>query len=423
MWKYVTTPIYYANARPHIGHLYTTVYADAYSRWHRSRGSEVLFTTGMDEHGLKIQQQSALLGLSPQEFCDKTAVLFKDLFSRMHIDYTRFYRTTEGKAQTVAHREAVWSLWRRLDEAGCIYKDMHEGWYCSTEERFVQKHQVMPGKKEGTFMTKEKYLVEWVQEENYFFRIEPLKPKIEAWLRSSALDAGLQEQSLRELHDCNPISISRPRTRVHWGVPVPGDENHTIHVWLDALTSYVAALGFPDLDMATNPFWKSSFHVLGMEISRFHSVHLPAFLIAAGIPPSSKVKVHCHWLNCSVKMSKSLNNAVDPEVLIKVAGADALRFYLLYHGPQNLSNSEFTFADFAKVVTLLGGRLGNLLSRLTSPSVVRTSVGSSVELKAPEVYTLEEQQMLQTVVDHLSKQSTGSVRMNVMKGVTSNKRW
>ena len=122
-------------------------------------------------------------------------------------------------------------------------------------------------------------------------------------------------------------------------------------------------------------------------------------------------------------MSKSLNNAVDPEVLIKVAGADALRFYLLYHGPQNLSNSEFTFADFAKVVTLLGGRLGNLLSRLTSPSVVRTSVGSSVELKAPEVYTLEERQMLQTVVDHLSKQSTGSVRMNVMKGVTSNKRW
>lgn len=317
--------------------------------------------------------------------------------------------------------EAVWSLWRRLDEAGFIYKDKHEGWYCSAEERFVQKHQVTPGTK-GGFMTREKYPVEWVQEENYFFRIDPLKPKIEEWLRSPALDESVQEQSLRELQDCRPISISRPRARVHWGIPVPGDENHTIHVWLDALTSYLASVGFPDLDMTTNPFWKNSFHVIGMEISRFHSVHLPAFLMAAGIPPSSKVKVHCHWLNRSVKMSKSLGNAVDPEVLIKVAGADALRFYLLFHGPQNVSDSEFTFDDFAKVVSLLGGRLGNMLARLTSPSVVRTSMASSVELKSPELYTFEERQMLDTISGHLSKQSTGTTHIRAMKSLTSNRR-
>ena len=293
-----------------------------------------------------------------------------------------------------------------MDRAGFIYKDKHEGWYCSAEERFIQKNQLLPGPK-GGFMTKEKYPVEWVQEENYFFRMDKLKDKVETWLRSSALDEGLRDQSLRDLSECGPISISRPRARVHWGIPVPGDENHTIHVWLDALTSYVAALGFPDLDMTTNPFWLNSMHVLGMEISRFHSVQLPAFLTAAEIPPSSRIKVHYHWLNRSVKMSKSLGNAVDPEVLIKVAGADALRFYLLYHGPQNVSDSEFTFDDFAKVISLLGGRLGNLLSRLTSPSVIRTSVATSVELKPPEVYTFEEREMLSTIAGHLSTHSTG----------------
>lgn len=354
--NYVTTPIFYPNAEPHVGHLYSMVLADVIKRYNCLNGKDTYLLTGIDEHGLKIQTAAEKLNLQPKVLCDQLAVKFKQLAEIGNIENNRFMRTTDAD-----HVKTVNDMWAKLVEAGFIYKGSHSGYYCVSDETYYPRdkcHEVN-GKLVSIETGKE---VEWTEEENYFFRLSAMRDQLLAFYEANPefvmpkdVYKGIIDEVSRDLPD---LSISRPKSRLSWGIPVPGDDSQVVYVWLDALVNYATAQGFETVSEAV--------HIVGKDIQRFHAIYWPAFLLAAGIQPPKSVLVHSHWISEGQKMSKSIGNVVDPMHVISKYGSDSVRFLLMCDGHLHKDN-DFTETKIAeKHNTMLVNKLGNLLMRITS---------------------------------------------------------
>lgn len=355
---YVTTPIYYANARPHIGTLYSTVLADVAARWNRAVGREVFFLTGTDEHGQKLAEAAAKAGVAPQTFVDSVVPRFYEVWERYAISYDRFIRTSE-----YAHKQTVTRWINEAMQRGDIYKGSYEGRYCVPCETFVSADQELcPSCNRG---------LETVQEENYFFRLSAYQERLLAFYESHPDFIQPRERRNEVIafvsSGLRDLSISR-RT-VSWGIPFPGDSEHTVYVWADALLNYLSALGYLRSEQSTagmmEKFWPADVQVMAKDIVKFHAAYLPAFLMAAGIEPASKLLVHGYILVDNDKMSKSKGNVLDPLTLADTYGVDAIRYYLTrFMHPAHDGN--FSFADLENAFNAdLANNLGNLLHRVT----------------------------------------------------------
>ncbi|MBU5575432.1 MAG: methionine--tRNA ligase [Nitrososphaerota archaeon] len=352
---YITTPIYYVNDKPHIGHTYTTVAADVLARWNRMLGKDVFFLTGTDEHGQKIEKTAISLGKDPKEFVNEIVKFYISLWKRLNIEYSDFIRTSEKR-----HEDVVLKVFKKLQEKGDIYKGIYEGWYCIPDETFWTDFQVKDRKCPECGRE-----VERMKEEAYFFRLSKYQNKILNWLEKNP-DVIEPKSRYNEIlsfvkNGLEDISISRKS--VKWGIPVPGDPNHTIYVWIDALSNYISALDYPN-GKKFKKYWPADIHLVGKEITRFHAIIWPAILFSLGLEPPKKIFAHGWWTVEGQKMSKSLGNVIDPNILIDKFGADAVRYYLLremmFGEDGNFSEKEF----ISKYNTQLADELGNLVNRI-----------------------------------------------------------
>ncbi|KAI0321968.1 tRNA synthetases class I (M)-domain-containing protein [Amylostereum chailletii] len=326
---YVTTPIFYPNAAPHIGHLYTLVTSDILARHARLAHPDrpVRFLTGTDEHGFKIQRAAQDKGLDPLVFCDQLSERFRALARGTNISYTRFIRTTEPD-----HRDAVRHLWRALSAKDLIYKGTHQGWYSIPDECFytdaqVSRKQTPNGEQVVAIETGSS--VEWMQEENYKFRLSLFRDSLLARYRSDSATIHPAHQHANVLDmlslPLEDLSISRPRSRLYWGIPVPDDPEHTMYVWFDALTNYLTGAGYPwtkSTDAAEVQFWPPDIQVVGKDIVRFHAIYFPAMLQALDLPLPRRLLAHSHWTVNKQKMSKSVGNVADPFQAMDEIGVD-----------------------------------------------------------------------------------------------------
>lgn len=352
---YITTPIYYVNDIPHIGHAYTTVACDAMARWNRMKGKRVFFLTGTDEHGEKIQKTASLKGLTPRQLADQVVTNFQALTPALTISNTGFIRTTEPR-----HYEAVHDLFRKSLANGDIYLGEYEGWYCVPDEAYWTDLQAEDGKcptcgrpverrKEPSFFFRlSKYqdrLLKFYEENPRFIRPESRRNEVIAFV-----EGGL-----------NDLSVSRES--LSWGIPVPDAPGHVIYVWYDALTNYLTGLGYPGKTPEIDAFWPADLHMVGKDILRFHAVYWPAFLMSAGLPVPKGVFAHGWWTVEGQKMSKSLGNVVDPFDMVKKYGADAFRYFLLREVSFGL-DGDFSEKELVKRANSeLADKLGNLLNR------------------------------------------------------------
>ena len=360
---YLTTPIYYVNAAPHLGHAYTTVLADAAARSHRLLGEDVLFLTGTDEHGQKIERSARKAGVEPRAFVDGVAAGFKSLFADLHVSNDDFIRTTEPR-----HRRAVEAIWRTVADRGDLYKATYEGWYCTTDELYVPETQLLDGKRCPTCGG----AVEWLQEENYKFRLSKYQEPLLDLYRSQPdfVVPAARCNEVRAFVERGLDDLSVSRTSFTWGIPVPEDPGHVVYVWFDALTNYLTAAGYgdgsPEARARFDKYWPADVHLIGKEIVRQHAVYWPAFLMSAGLPLPRHVISHGWWTMDGAKMSKSLGNVVRPSVYVEAYGLDAFRYFVLR---EMVLGSDAAFNDEAfhnRYTADLANDLGNLLSRTTA---------------------------------------------------------
>jgi len=319
---YITTPIYYVNDLPHIGHIYTTVVADVVARYQRMRGREVRFLTGTDEHGQKIVKAALAQGITPEELANRVVRRYPPLWQALGITNDDFIRTTEPR-----HWAGVHEMIRRMEARGDIYKGNYGGWYCAGCEAFFPQTQLVEGK-----CPEQGHPVEWLEEESYFFRLSAYQQPLLRFYRDHP-DFIRPESRYNEVvrfveGGLKDLSVSR--VSLPWGIPWPGDPRHVVYVWLDALTNYISALGFGSQDPSLfERFWPADLHLVGKDILRFHCVYWPAFLLSAGLPLPRQVYGHGWWLRDDKKMSKSFGNVVRPDHLLERFGADPLRYFML----------------------------------------------------------------------------------------------
>lgn len=364
----VTTPIFYCNAAPHIGHLYTAVLADAAVRYQRLLGGrDCNFITGTDEHGTKIYQAAATNKISPKEFCDKISSEYRILFDESEVSHTHFIRTTDNK-----HVEAVRSFWERLHGRNHIYKGKYSGWYCIADEAFLPDSLVKDSPVGGSKVSVDSgQPVEWTSEDNFMFRLSSFRDDLLYWLKKGnvvkpenfhrAILTWLEETDLEDL------SVSRPASRVPWGIPVPDHPGHTVYVWLDALVNYLTAAGYPSSQSFTNN-WPPTLQILGKDILKFHAIFWPAFLMAADLEPPTQLLVHSHWTVDSEKMSKSRGNVILPPSPSRGGSQQeliAMRYFLLRTGTPHKDNNYSEDLMIRVANTELMGAIGNLLNRCT----------------------------------------------------------
>ena len=358
---FITTPIYYVNAKPHLGTAYCTLLCDIQARFRRAAGYDVFFLTGMDEHGEKVALAAADHGLSPQAWCDSQVPFFKGLYEELNISYDDFIRTTV---------KAVQYLWERMREAGFIYKGSYDGWYCIHEETFFTETQVEKADEEagckGAHLCPDCHReLERVSEESWFFKLSAFQDKLlELYAKHpDFIEPDFRANEVRSFVESGLQDISVSRTSFDWGIPVPIDEKHVIYVWLDALSNYITTLGYPDDRAEYDKYWPADVHLVGKEIVRFHSIIWPAMLMSMDEPLPKQVLGHGWLLIDGGKMSKSKGNVVDPVMLIERYGIDALKYFLL---------REYTFGQdgiFTNEIMLkrmnydLANDLGNLLNR------------------------------------------------------------
>jgi len=323
---YITTPIYYPSGKPHMGHAYSSIVADIFARFKRLENYNVLFLTGTDEHGQKIQKEAKKYNKDPKIFCDELSETFKSLTKILNLSNNDFIRTTEKR-----HHKSVIEIWNRLVESGDIYLDKYSGWYSVSDEAFYDEDEIeninqkKVSKSSGS-------TVEWVEEESYFFKLSSWSNKLLEFYNTNPnfiLPTSRKNEVVKFVEKgLKDLSISR--TSFKWGIPVPKNEKHVIYVWLDALTNYISALNFPDIkDKKFKDFWPADIHIIGKDILRFHAVFWPAFLLAAKLPLPKKVFGHGWILSDDKKMSKSLGNILDPIEIIDKYGVDQLRYYLV----------------------------------------------------------------------------------------------
>lgn len=358
---YLTTPIYYVNDKPHIGHAYTSLAADVLARWKRMSGEHVHFLTGTDEHGQKVEKAAEARGMDPQAFTDQVSQAFRDLAARMNFSNDDFIRTTEER-----HKRACAALWERLKERGQIYLGHYEGWYAVRDEAFYGPDEIT--EKDGQKFAPTGAPVEWVREPSYFFRLSAWQDWLLQYYEDHPDFIGPQSRRNEVISfvksGLTDLSISR--TSFTWGVKVPGDETHVMYVWLDALTNYITALGYPDENTELWKFWPADVHFVGKDIVRFHAIYWPAFLEAAGLPVPRRVFAHGWWTNEGQKISKSLGNVIDPLQLVEQFGLDPVRFFLLREVPFGNDGDFSRKALMQRLNSELANDLGNLAQRTLS---------------------------------------------------------
>ncbi len=375
---YITTPIYYVNDVPHIGHAYTTIIADALSRHKKMDGSEVFFLTGTDEHGQKIEKAATERDLQPIELADRVVGRFKNLWKALNIEYDFFIRTTE-----IIHEKGVQKIFQKLKEKGDIYKSLYHGWYCVSCESFLTEDVSLQKDRMKTCPDCGKKANQ-VSEECYFFRLSSYQEKLLDHYRTHPNFVRPQsrmnevfsfvEQGLKDL--------SITRTTVKWGIPVPGDPEHTIYVWFDALHNYLTGIGYDWKESLFKKFWPADIHLIGKDILRFHAIFWPAFLMAAGFPLPKTVFGHGWWLKDETKMSKSRGNVLDPQVILDAFGPDPLRYFLLREIPIGL-DGNFSHEGFLhRVNSDLANDLGNLAQRILT--MIDGYFGGILKNPAPE---------------------------------------
>ncbi|KAK3625475.1 methionyl-tRNA synthetase [Elasticomyces elasticus] len=366
---YITTPIFYVNAAPHVGHMYTMLLTDVLKRWQILKSRPSILLTGTDEHGMKIQQAALKANVAPKEFCDRGAEVFKDLAKRIGISDDIFIRTTNQR-----HKEGVEYAWQMLQEKGWIYESKHEGWYSVSDETFYPAPQVQlivepaTGRKIMVSIETGKE-VEWTSERNYHFRLSAFREKLLAFYEenpSFVVPKARMEDVVKQVTtSLSDLSISRPVERLDWGIRVPTDPSQTIYVWLDALLNYATASGYPFTpgSESTNG-WPADVHVVGKDIVRFHCIYWPAFLMALDLPLPKQILTHAHWTLGRQKMAKSTGNVVNPFWALDRFGLDVMRWYLVHEGgiaDDADYDNRFIVEKYKK--NLQGG-LGNLTSRI-----------------------------------------------------------
>ena len=397
---YLTTPIYYANDVPHIGHAYATVAADAIARYQRLHGHDVFLLTGTDEHGVNIERIAAQRALTPQQHVDGIATRFRELWSQLDITYDGFVRTTDQ-----AHRRAVLELWDRLQASGDLYRGVYEGQYCPRCEAYYQADELV-----GQDCPVHRLRCEQVREENWFFRLSRYQEQLERLVR----DTDFVQPEARRNEVLGALAeglrdFSASRRLVRWGIPVPDSTDEVIYVWVDALANYLTGVGFPD-DLGTfERYWPADLHLVGKEIIRFHCLYWPALLLSAGLPVPRQVFAHGWLTKDRHKISKTTGNTVDPAELAAEFGSDAVRYYFLRAIAFGQDGDYTRSALVARYNAELANDFGNLVQRATalasrSPALVGVGDGNvlppdDAELAAPELALREQAEVLRERVE------------------------
>lgn len=371
---FITTPIYYVNDKPHIGHAYTTLACDVIARFMRLDGRRVHFLTGTDEHGQKVEKSAEAAGKPPLQFCDEVSENFRTLARTLNISNDDFIRTTEPR-----HIAACQALWQELLGRGEIYLGAYEGWYSVRDEAFYAETELVDGKAPTGAP------VEWVKEPSYFFRLSAWGDRLLAFYEANPDFIGPDSRRNEVISfvkgGLKDLSVSR--TSFSWGIPVPGDPAHIMYVWLDALTNYITAVGYPDTGAESfQTFWPASLHMVGKDIVRFHAVYWPAFLMAAGLEPPRAVFAHGWWTNEGQKISKSLGNVIDPYALVESYGLDQTRFFLLREVPFGQDGDFSHRAMVLRINADLANNLGNLVQRVLT-QVQKNCAGAVPAITAP----------------------------------------
>ena len=367
---YITTPIYYPSAKPHMGHAYSSIIADFFARFKRMDGFNVHFLTGTDEHGLKIQRAAEKKGVKTLEFCDELSKTFKDLSKTLNLTNNDFIRTTEDR-----HKKSVQFLWNELKKNGDIYLSKYSGWYSVSDEAFYNDDEIedLDNKKVAI---SSKSLVEWVDEESYFFKLSKWEKPLLKFYKDNPdfISPKSRKNEVISFVKSGLKDLSVSRKSFSWGIKVPHDDNHVIYVWLDALTNYMSALNYPQVDDELfKKFWPASIHLIGKDILRFHAIYWPAFLLAAKITPPKKVFGHGWILSNEEKMSKSKGNILDPIEIIDQYGLDPLRYYLIkevsFGNDGNISQDKLEDC----INSDLANNFGNLCQRVISFTIKNCS--------------------------------------------------
>ncbi|MCZ4281904.1 methionine--tRNA ligase [Kiloniella laminariae] len=409
---YITTPIYYVNDKPHIGHAYTTLACDVLARFKRLDGFDVNFLTGTDEHGQKVESSAEKAGIDPQLFTDRVSQNFRDLTQICNYSNDDFIRTTEER-----HKIACQKLWKVLEDKGYIYLGSYAGWYAVRDEAFYTETELTKSA-DGKFIAPTGAEVEWVEEPSYFFKLsafeEPLLKLYEEQPDFIGPDSRRNEVISFVKGGLRDLSVSR--TTFKWGVSVPGNDEHIMYVWLDALTNYLTAVGYPDEGTAAyKKFWPADLHMVGKDIVRFHAVYWPAFLMAADLPLPKRIFAHGWWTNEGQKISKSLGNTIDPLALIEQFGLDQVRYFMLREVPFGKDGDYSTRAMISRVNGDLANDIGNLAQRVLS------MVFKNCDGKIPDhgAFTAEDQELLAKAGGLLEKMRNDFDKQSFHRGLES----
>ena len=360
---FITTPIYYPSAKPHMGHAYSSIIADFFARFKKIDGFKVCFLTGTDEHGLKIQRAAEKKGMETQKFCDELSKTFRDLSQTLNLSNTDFIRTTEDR-----HKKSVQNLWNELQKNNEIYLSKYSGWYSVSDEAFYSDAEIeeINGKKVSKIS---KSAVEWVDEESFFFRLSKWEKQLLKYYEENPdfIKPISRKNEVVSFVKSGLKDLSVSRKSFSWGIPVPKNKDHVIYVWLDALTNYISALNYPNInDDKYKRFWPATIHLIGKDILRFHAIYWPAFLLAAKIPLPKKIYGHGWILSGEEKMSKSKGNILDPIEIIQEYGLDPLRYYLIkevsFGNDGNISKEKLEDC----INSDLANNFGNLCQRVTA---------------------------------------------------------
>lgn len=391
---YITTAISYVNGAPHLGHAYEAISSDVLARFKRLDGYDVMFLTGTDEHGEKVAKTAAAAGMSPRDFCNDIAGQFQEMVGLLNISNDDFIRTTEPR-----HIASCQAIWQKLADAGDIYLDKYHGWYSVRDEAYFAEDELTKGE-DGKFRAPSGAVVDWVEEESYFFRLSAYQDKLLAHYEATP-DFILPHYRRKEVvnfvkQGLRDLSISR--TSFDWGIPVPGDDKHIMYVWLDALTNYITAVGYPDVSTeAFKRYWPADLHVIGKDILRFHAIYWPAFLMSAGVALPERVFGHGFLFIDGEKMSKSLGNVITPASMVERFGLDQVRYFLLREVPYGNDGSFSHDAMVHRINGDLANDLGNLAQRVLS----MIAKNCDACLPQPGALTAEDETLLKGTLDAL----------------------
>lgn len=392
---YITTPIFYPNGTPHIGHAYCSIATDAMARFQRAEGKDVYFISGTDEHGLKMQQTAEKEGITPQELANRNSAIFRKMLSDLNCSNDAFLRTSEER-----HYEACQKIWQLMEENGDIYLGRYEGWYSVRQEAYYDESDTIVGT-DGIRREKEvNSPVEWNEEESYFFRLSKYEKPLLDYFEKYPEFIGPTERRNEIISfiksGLKDLSISR--TAFNWGIPVPGNPKHVMYVWVDALTTYLTATGFPDPQSPRASFWPANAHILGKDIIRFHAVYWPAFLMSAGIALPKRVFAHGFLLVDGEKMAKAVGNVIDPFKISAKYGVDQMRYFFL----REISFGQDGSFSHEAIVNRTNADLANDLGNLAQRSLSMIAKNCEGRVPAPAAFLPQDEELLAQTVEALA---------------------